>query len=166
MSERPLTPELELMQVLWAVDHALDQLSHRMEREVGLTGPQRLVVRLLGHSPGAAPGELARMLHLHAATVTGILKRLEARGLVERAPDPWDRRRSQVRLSKKGRKYDAPHPHTVEAAVGRVLARMSRQEVAAARQVLVALQQELTAEPAVKTRGRSARAAPRRAPSR
>ena len=141
---RTLPADLELMQALWSVDHALDVMSRRMVRRLGITGPQRLVIRLLGRFPGASPGDLAKLLRLHPATVTGVLKRLEARRLVTRVSDPWDGRKSQIRLTRKGEALDKPDADTVEAAVGRVLSRLPRRHVELARRVLTALEEELT----------------------
>lgn len=139
-----LPADLELMQALWSVDHALDVMSRRMIRRLGITGPQRLVIRLLGQFPGASPGELAKLLRLHPATVSGVLKRLERRRLVMRVSDPWDGRKSQIRLTRKGEALDKPDADTVESAIGRVLSRLPRRHVELARRVLTALEEELT----------------------
>lgn len=48
-------------------------------------------------------GDLSRMLLVTAGNVTGLVDRLAARGLVRRARDPADRRRSFVRLTPRGR---------------------------------------------------------------
>ena len=42
--EPPLGAVLDFMRLLWAVDHALQSASKRMEATFGMTGPQRLVV--------------------------------------------------------------------------------------------------------------------------
>ena len=55
-----------------------------MESELGITGPQRLVLRVVGQFPGLSAGELAHIVRLHPSTITGILQRLVARGLLER----------------------------------------------------------------------------------
>lgn len=72
----------EFLSTLWELHNALQSLSKRMLRRIGLTGPQRLVVRVLGRAPGASAGQLARSLHLHASTLTGILRRLEEKRFV------------------------------------------------------------------------------------
>jgi DNA-binding MarR family transcriptional regulator len=59
-----------------------------------VTGPQRLVLRLLGLQPGVSADELAATLHVHPSTLTGILRRLEDQGLLARDPHPADRRRA------------------------------------------------------------------------
>src|SRR2546421_7190843 len=57
-----------------------------------LTGPQRLVMRIVGRFPGIAAGRVAQILHVHPSTLTGILKRLEARGLLQRRARSEERR--------------------------------------------------------------------------
>ena len=64
---------LNLLRLLWRVHHGLQSASKRMERDLGITGPQRLVVRLLGNSPGMTAGELASLLHLDPGTLSGIV---------------------------------------------------------------------------------------------
>src|SRR5207244_12973540 len=83
----PLGAVLDFMRLLWAVDHALQSASKRMESTFGLTGPQRLVVRIVGRFPGIAAGRIAEILHVHPSTLTGVLKRLESRGILPRRPD-------------------------------------------------------------------------------
>ena len=53
------------------------------------------MIRILGRYPGLSPGEVAAILHLHPSTLTGIMKRLATRGVVERRPDPDDARRAR-----------------------------------------------------------------------
>ncbi|WP_431981687.1 MarR family winged helix-turn-helix transcriptional regulator [Streptomyces qinglanensis] len=59
--------------------------------EHALTGAQARVLTLLSHRP-TPMRQLARHLKCEPSNVTGIVDRLEARGLVERRPDPADRR--------------------------------------------------------------------------
>src|SRR3954462_1062633 len=117
--EPPLGAVLDFMRMLWALDHALQSASKRMEVSFGLTGPQRLVVRIVGRFPGIAAGRVAGILHVHPSTLTGILKRLEARGMLQRRPDPRDARRALFMLTAKGRKLDTVRTGTVEQAVRR-----------------------------------------------
>ena len=41
-------PVLRFMRLMWAADHELHSISKRIASRIGLTGPQRLVVRLIG----------------------------------------------------------------------------------------------------------------------
>ncbi|HTY61385.1 MAG TPA: MarR family transcriptional regulator [Acidobacteriota bacterium] len=110
-------PVLDFMRVVWALDHALQKTSKRMETVLGITAPQRLVIRILGRFPGMSAGLLAVVLHLHPSTLTGILKRLQRRGLITRRADPRDHRRAVFGLTAKGRSLDVEAEGTVEAAV-------------------------------------------------
>ena len=138
----PLGAVLDFMRLLWSVDHALQSSSKRMESTYGITGPQRLVVHIVGRFPGIAAGRVAEILRVHPSTLTGILKRLEARGMLQRKSDPRDARRALFGLTSKGRKLDTPRTGTVEQAVRRVLAK-DPEKVAAAQEVLAGLTEEL-----------------------
>src|SRR5207245_9322550 len=115
----PLGAVLDFLRLLWAVDHALQSASKRMESNFGMTGPQRLVMRIVGRFPGIAAGRVAEILHVHPSTLTGILKRLESRGLLQRRTDPRDARRALFMLTPKGRKLDTVRTGIVEQAVRR-----------------------------------------------
>ncbi|MBU8898914.1 MarR family transcriptional regulator [Corallococcus sp. H22C18031201] len=143
----PLGEVLEFMRLLWAVDHGLQSTSKRMESKLGLTGPQRLVIRLVGRFPGITAGSLAHILHVHPSTLTGVLKRLERRGLLERKSDPLDGRKALFSLTEEGRQHDIPSEGTVEAAAQRVLARMPRGHIVFTQEVLTTLAQELGGVP-------------------
>jgi DNA-binding MarR family transcriptional regulator len=138
---------LDFMRLLWAVDHGLQSTSKRMEATLGVTGPQRLVVRLVGRFPGITAGTLAQILHVHPSTLTGVLKRLEKRGLLERKSDPLDGRKALFALTEAGRALDVPATGTVESAVQRVLSRMTRARILHTQDVLTALAEELGGNP-------------------
>lgn len=150
MTSRDETPEsalgsaLDFMRLLWAVDHGLQRRSKRMEVELGVTGMQRLVVRLIGRFPRVTAGTLAELLHVHPSTLTGVLKRLVDRGLVDRERDPADARVARFRLTASGSRIDRTKAGTVEAAVRRALARVERKDLDAARAVLSAVADELS----------------------
>jgi hypothetical protein len=61
---------LDFMRLLWSVDHGLQSLSKRMDARLGVTGPQRLVIRIVGRFPGISPGEIADILKVHKSTLT------------------------------------------------------------------------------------------------
>ena len=143
--EPPLGAVLDFMRLLWAVDHSLQSASKRMEATFGITGPQRLVVRIVGRFPGIAAGRVAEILHVHPSTLTGILRRLETRGVLQRRTDPRDARRALFGLTARGRKLDTVKTGTVEQAVRRVLTR-DQQKVSAAQEILAALAEELDEE--------------------
>jgi len=146
---------LAFMRLMWAVDHALQRASKRMSRTIGLTGPQRLVIRMLGEDPGLSPGEIAGRLHLDPSTLTGIIQRLERRALVVRHRDPADGRRYRLELSDRGHRVTVPPAGTIEAAVADTLAGCRPEEIRAARSFFQRLAARLETVPAaLERRGR------------
>lgn len=134
---------LRFMRVLWQVVHSLDVRSKWMARHLGVTGPQRLVLRVVGRTPDIGASAIATSLEMHPSTLTGILSRLEEKGYLQRVPDPHDRRRAKFRLTPRGIRIDRERIGTVEAAVGRALARSGRDELAYTELVLGRVVQEL-----------------------
>jgi DNA-binding MarR family transcriptional regulator len=112
---------LRFMQRMWDLAHALEVRSKRMSRELGVTGPQRLVIRVVGRSPASSASDISLTLGMHPSTLTGILHRLEQQGVLERKADAADRRRMRFRLTRKGIAIDRERKGTVEAAVRRAL---------------------------------------------
>jgi MarR family transcriptional regulator, organic hydroperoxide resistance regulator len=135
---------LEFMRLIWALHHGLQLTSKRMKGAIGVTGPQRLVIRIVTRFPGIPAGQIAQLLHVHPSTLTGVLKRLEKQGLIHRRPDPRDGRRAFLGVTEKGKRIDAAGAGTVEAAVERLLARTSRSNLAGARAVLADLASDLS----------------------
>lgn len=142
------------MRLVWALDHAVRHLSRMMESRLGITGPQRLVLRVVGQRPGVSAGALAEFLHLDSSTLSGHLKRLEELALIVRAPDPDDARRTVVTLTAEGRRLDVRTPGTLEAAVEATLADTRASELAEVERFLTRLEREMHAQ----ARATSARA--------
>jgi DNA-binding MarR family transcriptional regulator len=150
---------LQFMQLLWAVAHGLERISKRMTGEIGVTGPQRLVLRVVGLFPGMSAGDLATVLHVHPSTLTGVLQRLVAQRLLGRSDDPSDRRRAVLRLTTRGARVNGARQGTVEAAIALVLEGISVRDRMATRRVLERLAAHLesatTQEGAWRSRARS-----------
>lgn len=138
-----LTDVLQFMRLLWAVGHGLQRVSKRMEQQLGITGPQRLVVRVLGRFPGISAGALAAMLHLHPSTLTGVIARLERRRLIQRTADPSDRRRALLRLTARGSAIDRRHDGTAEELVREALRGTSASTRASAQALLTRVAEKL-----------------------
>ena len=134
---------LQFMRLLWELVHTLNRASKRMSQELGVTGPQRLALRVVGLFPGISAGQLAHILHIHPSTLTGVLQRLIDQRLVERSAAAGDRRRAQLCLTSKGAKIDQLSSGTVEAAVNSVLRRSSARDRRAAPRLVTALSTQL-----------------------
>ncbi|MGH9173119.1 MAG: MarR family winged helix-turn-helix transcriptional regulator, partial [Vicinamibacterales bacterium] len=143
-SHSELTDVLQFMRLLWALVHALDRVSKRMTQELGVTGPQRLVLRVVGLFPGVSAGRLAMILHVHPSTLTGVLRRLCDQRLIARAEHPDDRRCAVLHLTPRGERVNRAHHGTVEAAVARALRGISDRDRAAATRVVAHVTERLT----------------------
>jgi DNA-binding MarR family transcriptional regulator len=130
---------LVFMQVLWAVAHGLESASKRMHAELGITGPQRLVLRIIGHHDRISAGALAEIMHIHPSSLTGMLQRLEQAELIRRESDPFDRRRALLELTRKGMRLNDQRRGTIEAVIDDALGQLSKERVATAKAVLGAI---------------------------
>ena len=145
-TEYPLSPALEFLQRLWELNHALERLSGDMASRLGITAQQRLIIRCLGRYPGMPAGALAMLLRVDPGTISAALRRLEAKGLVERRRDARDQRRASLGLTAKGRALDRPASGTVESAVDRLLEAAAPADLEATARVLAQLTAQLRAE--------------------
>ena len=136
-------PVLQFMQRLWSVSHELQRVSKRMEADLRLTGPQRLALLVIGRTPGVSAGQLAATLHLHPATLTGIIARLVRARLISRREHSTDSRRVSLWLTPAGRAANRRRSGTIEAAVRDALSRASPNDAAAAARVLAQVAQSL-----------------------
>ncbi|MEZ4323033.1 MAG: MarR family transcriptional regulator [Myxococcota bacterium] len=84
--------------------------THMAER-IGLNATDTKALDLVMETGPLTPGEIAKATGLTSASVTTLLDRLESRGLVERSPDPDDRRRVRVSAC----------PHAVEVVAEHIV---------------------------------------------
>ena len=145
-SEPRLSRALGFMRRLWRLVHAMESKSKRMNRELGVTGPQRLVIRIVARKPEISAGRLAELLAVHPSTLTGPLRRLEERNLLRRSADPDDARRALLSVTAAGKEVDVQRAGTVEAAVRRAMGRLDKAELVAAARVLEVISEELERE--------------------
>ncbi len=105
----------------------------------GVTPTQYALLRVLWETDGLSGAELGQRLKLDAATVTGLLDRLETAGFLERQPHPEDRRVNLVFLSKKGRSLRKPLMDEVHRISAEVEARFSAKDMRRLRLALTEL---------------------------
>ena len=155
----PVPEPVLFLHDLWALDHALRRLTRRPGARNGVSGSQRLLLRVIGRHPECSPGLAARILHLHPATVTRLSAGLERRGLVRRDPDPGDARRLRLRLTRQGEQVCGSEDATIELALKEALAAAPPSGLGAARVLLA----DLTARLLAAERSRRAEPPARRA---
>jgi MarR family transcriptional regulator for hemolysin len=93
------TPNRELAFTLHDVARLLRTYADQRAAEFGITRAQWAVMARLDRSEGLKQAELAEMLDLQPITLTRLLDRLCDNGLIERRPDPEDRRAKRLFLT-------------------------------------------------------------------
>ncbi|MFS8931833.1 Organic hydroperoxide resistance transcriptional regulator, MarR family [Cupriavidus taiwanensis] len=93
----------QLCFALYSSSLAMTKLYKPLLSELGLTYPQYLVMLVLWETETLSVSELGNRLALDSGTLTPLLKRLAATGLVERTRDAADERRVLVSLTDTGR---------------------------------------------------------------
>jgi MarR family transcriptional regulator, organic hydroperoxide resistance regulator len=132
--DRDLGEILDFLRLLWGIEHLLRSTSKYMHARLGITGPQRLVLRIVEKFPGITAKEISTIIHLHPATLTGIVDRLSDRRLLTRMRDARDGRR--VRLVPSAAASDSTPPITVESAIASAFSELRPLEIKYACRVL------------------------------
>ncbi|WGH79651.1 MarR family winged helix-turn-helix transcriptional regulator [Jannaschia ovalis] len=103
-----LPPEDMICFALYSASQAMQQAYRPLLDMMGLTYPQYLVMSALWTGPETPTvGALGRQLGLDSSTLTPLLKRLEAGGLVTRRRDPKDERLVRIAMTDAGRALQA-----------------------------------------------------------
>ena len=98
-----MTKDEELLIALRKINRAIYMHSRKLNKDVGLTGPQLMILQNVGKSSGVMVKEIAENTNLSSATVTSILDRMEARKLVTRMRSKVDKRKVEVYLTESGK---------------------------------------------------------------
>ncbi|MFW5783287.1 MAG: MarR family winged helix-turn-helix transcriptional regulator [Spirochaetota bacterium] len=89
---------LSLRQII----RAMDLRSRQLEKSVGLTVPQLVVLKEVAEADGIPIGQIAKRISLSQATVTTIVDRLEQRGTIKRLRAETDRRKVNLYITPVG----------------------------------------------------------------
>jgi MarR family transcriptional regulator, organic hydroperoxide resistance regulator len=92
----------------YAASHAYSRFYKPVLDPHGLTYPQYLVLLVLWENDNLAVKEIGHRLYLDSGTLTPLLKRLEAAGIVKRSRDAQDERQVRITLTAKGRALKQP----------------------------------------------------------
>ena len=122
--------------IVTRAQHTVHQLFKAALAPYGVTPGQYGVLRCLWDEDGQTVRQIADRLYLDASTMTGILDRMEQRGLILKQTDPRDRRALQILLTPKGRDLQAPLEHAIDAANEQVLQELVPAEVESLKKLL------------------------------
>ncbi|RYE33899.1 MAG: MarR family transcriptional regulator [Hyphomicrobiales bacterium] len=112
--------EQQLCFAIYQVGHAFNRAYRAILGELGLTYPQYLVMLVLWERDGLTVKALGERLLLDSGTLTPLLKRLEASGLIRRERDARDERQVRIHLAEKGEGLRG-QGRCVQEAIGQAL---------------------------------------------
>lgn len=95
-------PVMRTVRLLVECYQAFERISGAHVRSLNLTPAQFDIIATLGNTPGMSFKELGEKTLITKGTLTGVVDRLESKGLVERCACAEDRRSMTVRLTAKG----------------------------------------------------------------
>ena len=115
-----ITPSDMICFSLYSASHAMQHAYRPLLEPLRLTYPQYLVLRALWSAAGPlAVGDIGTEVHLESSTLTPLLKRMEAAGLVRRNRDTGDERRVLIALTETGAALEAQAAHVPGCIVER-----------------------------------------------
>jgi MarR family transcriptional regulator, organic hydroperoxide resistance regulator len=106
----PTAPRLDaqLCFALYSTSLAMSKAYRKLLRGLGLTYPQYLVMMVLWEQDGITVSEIGTRLFLDSATLTPLLKRMEAQDLLRRERAAHDERQVLISLSAHGHELSGP----------------------------------------------------------
>ena len=122
----PLKLDSMLCFAVYAAGHAFTRFYKPRLDALGLTYPQYLVFLVLWEQDGLTVKALGEKLFLDSGTITPLVKRLEARGLLRRQRDDEDERQVRIFLTPEGRALRVK-ALAVPLAVGKALGEQAAQ---------------------------------------
>lgn len=99
----PLHLDAQFCFSVYSTAHALNRAYKPLLDRLDITYPQYLVLLVLWEADDRNVGEIGEKLMLDSSTLTPLLKRLEAAGVVRRARNPADERQVRIRLTDKSK---------------------------------------------------------------
>ena len=126
-----LPEPLRLLPLLWSLNAALERRSLEMEARLGVTGPQRFLLRFVGLEPGITRDRLASIIALDTSDLQSALEQLVGQHLLTgqgAVPGYY--------LTAKGAGVNAVMTGTVEQAVSKALDEASPHERTSCRRML------------------------------
>jgi len=106
----------DILVALRRIMRAADLHSKKLERQVGLTVPQILIMQAVHEAGGLQVSEIARSVNLSQGTVTAVLSRLEGKKLLNRGRVESDRRVVRITLTALGEEHVANAPELLQEA--------------------------------------------------
>ncbi len=137
-------PNLRFDGSLWVnLDIALRRLDHvigRMLSSIDVSIIEWYILRSLYEQDGQHASELARAVGRAATSFTPNLDKLQNKGLIERRPDPTDRRAVHIYLTEKGRSHREDVLRSADEIEAMLRQRLGSHDIEAFLEVISAIQ--------------------------
>jgi len=119
----------ETMQSLRRIFKTIQDYSHEVSGEFGITGPQLWTLKTIHQNGSLSLGNLSQKMYLHPSTISGVIDRLEKKGYVLRDRDLEDRRVIKVVLTPKGKRVVKKAPNPVQGRMIYGLRELKKEEL-------------------------------------
>lgn len=123
---------LDILIKLRKINRSINLESKRIEKAMGISIPQMLVLQYLSEMPGyrATSKEIKLYVNLNASTVSGIISRLESKHFVARLSNVNDRRTRYITMTASGHDLLKRSPDTLEERLSRKLRALQPEKIA------------------------------------
>ncbi len=121
----------EILIKIRKIVRSVDIESKKIQKEYGVTIPQVLCLSFLRESPNyqATQGEIREFINLNSSTVSGIINRLEKKGLLARLPKSGDKRVVNIALTSAGDKLLGNIPSLLHEQLSERLQKLEQAEL-------------------------------------
>jgi len=122
---------LEILVKLRKIIRSINLESKKIEKQHGISIPQLLCLQYLSEQEDykSTASSIKGYLKLNPSTVTGIINRLESKGMVARLPNPGDKRMAFITLTAKGADTLKASPTTLQEKLAGRLSKLSTEEI-------------------------------------
>ncbi len=121
----------EILVKIRKIVRSINLESKKIQKEYGVSIPQILCLNFLHESPNfqSTQNEIRKFLNLNSSTVSGIINRLEKKGLLARLPKSGDKRVVNIALTSSGDKLLSQIPSLLHEQLSRKLHDLSREKL-------------------------------------
>ena len=122
---------IEILVKLRKIIRSINLESKKIEKELGVSIPQLLVLQYLSDQEDykAFAKDIKEYINLNASTISGIISRLEIKGLIAKLPKPNDKRAIYIVLTAKGADLLQKSPTTLQEKLSQRLKKLRPEQL-------------------------------------
>ena len=122
---------IEILVKLRKIIRSINLESKKIEKELGVSIPQLLILQYLSDQEDykAFAKDIKEYINLNASTISGIISRLEIKGLIAKLPKPNDKRAIYIVLTAKGADLLQKSPTTLQEKLSQRLKKLTPEQL-------------------------------------